>query len=110
MAYYRRNYFNFWREDNTLQGYSDYTPFTFTGPVDPRLGEYSGAQQTLYNLNTNVFGQSERVLRNVNDIGGLENVRLYNGLEWTVQGRYGKGGFFGGSINYERTQDNTCNV
>ena len=25
MAYYRRNYYNFWREDNVLQSDGDYT-------------------------------------------------------------------------------------
>jgi hypothetical protein len=110
MSYYRRDYFNFWREDNVLQSSSDYIPFTYTGPADPRLNEFAGATQTLYNLSPAVFGQSQRVLRNVNDIGGAKNQRLYNGLEWTVQGRFGKGGFFGGSINYEKTQAGDCNV
>jgi hypothetical protein len=110
MSYYRRNYFNFWREDNVLQNYGDYTPFNFVLPTDPRLHEFSGTTQTLYNLSPDVFGTSDRVLNNVKNIAGLENVRLYNGLEWTAQGRFGKGGFFGGSINYERTQDNTCSV
>ena len=32
-----------------------------------------------------------------------EHPRLYNGFEWTGQGRFGRGGFFGGSVNYERT-------
>jgi hypothetical protein len=105
MAYYRRNYYNFWREDNVLQSNSDYNPFVYTGPADPRLNEFAGSTQTLFNLNPAVFGQSQRVLSNVEN-----NVRLYNGLEWTVQGRFGKGGFFGGSVNYEKTQESTCDV
>ena len=110
MAYYRRNYYNFWREDNVLQSSGDYTPFDFMGPVDPRLNEFSGSTQTLFNLSPTLFGQSQRVLNNVDNIPGAGNVRLYNGLEWTVQGRFGKGGFFGGSVNYERTQEETCSV
>ena len=42
MAYYRRNYYNFWREDNVLQSDGDYIPFNFTGPADPRLNEFAG--------------------------------------------------------------------
>ncbi len=110
MAYYRRNYYNFWREDNVLQSYGDYSAFDFTGPADPRLNEFAGSTQTLYNLSPTVFGQSQRVLDNVDNISGLGNVRLYNGLEWTAQGRFGRGGFFGGSINYEKTQVSTCSV
>jgi hypothetical protein len=105
MAYYRRSYYNFWREDNVLQSNSDWSPFGFTGPTDPRLNEFSGATQTLFNLSPAVFGQSERVLNNITD-----NTRVYDGLEWTAQGRFGRGGFFGGSINYEKTQENTCDV
>ena len=70
MAYYRRNYYNFWREDNVLQSNGDYTPFDFTGPADPRLNEFSGSTQTLFNLNPTVFGQSQRVLNNVDNIPG----------------------------------------
>jgi hypothetical protein len=105
MAYYRRSYFNYWREDNVLQSHSDYTPFAFTGPADPRLGEFSGSTQTLFNLSPTVFGQSSRVLNNIEG-----HTRVYNGLEWTAQGRFGRGGFFGGSINYEKTQENDCDV
>ena len=110
MAYYRRNYYNFWRDDNVLQSAGDYTPFGFTGPADPRLNEFAGYTQTLFNLSPTLFGQSQRVLNNVDNISGPRNVRLYNGLEWTVQGRFGKGGFFGGSVNYEKTQEETCSV
>ena len=104
MAYYRRNYYNFWREDNILQSDSDYIPFSFTGPADSRFGQHPGAPQTLFNISPTAFGQSDCVLSNV------DNVRLYNGLEWTAQGRFGRGGFFGGSFNYEKTQESTCNV
>jgi hypothetical protein len=105
MAYYRRSYFNFWREDNVLQSHSDWGPFDFRGPPDPRLNEFSSSTQTLFNLSPAVFGQSSRVLNNVEN-----HTRVYDGLEWTAQGRFGRGGFFGGSINYEKTQENDCDV
>lgn len=103
-GYYRRDYYSQWREDNLLQSDGDYLPFNITGPVDPRLGEYSGQSLPLYNLNPAVFGQSDRLLRNAT------TDRLYNGVEWTANGRFGNGGFFGGSVNYERTFENTCDV
>jgi len=104
VGYYRRDYFNPWREDNTLQAFEDYTPFSITGPVNAGLGSYSGQTLPLYNLNPAKFGQSDRLLRN------STTDRLYNGVEWTAQGRFGNGGFFGGSVNYERTFENTCDV
>jgi hypothetical protein len=105
MAYYRRDYFNFWRENNTLQEFSDYSSFQFVGPTHPGLEEYSGHTYTLYNINPAVYGKSHRELINVE-----EQDRVYNGLEWTGQGRFGRGGFFGGSLNYERTALNECSV
>ena len=74
------------------------------------MNEFASSTQTLFNLSPTLFGQSQRVLNNVDNISGAGNVRLYNGLEWTVQGRFGRGGFFGGSVNYERTQEETCSV
>jgi hypothetical protein len=105
MAYYRRDHFNFWRENNTLQEFSDYSTFQFKGPEHPGLEEYSGYTYQLYNIDPAVYGKSHRELINV-----TEQDFVYNGLEWTAQGRFGRGGFFGGSLNYERTQLNQCSV
>jgi hypothetical protein len=103
-GYYRRDYHNLWREDNILLSDGDYTPFTITGPVHEKLGQFSGQTLPLYTLPQGLFGQSERLIRNAT------NDRTYDGVEWTAQGRFGNGGFFGGSVTYERTFENTCDV
>ena len=36
VGWHRRDDYNMWVEDKLAQSYSDYTPFSLTGPVDPR--------------------------------------------------------------------------
>ena len=104
-AWYRRDYFKMWYEDNILQAHSDYTPFTVVGPVDDRLGANSGQTLTLFNLDPSVFGQVATSIRT----GDLRD-RIYNGFEFTLDGRLPNGAFFGGSFTTERTQINECDV
>ena len=105
IGWYRRDYFKMWWTDNILQSHSDYTPFNIVGPVDSRLGGNSGQTLTLFNLNPDVFGQSSTSIRT-----GENRDRIYNGVEWTLDGRLSNGAFFGGSITHEKTQQNECDV
>ena len=102
-GWYRRNYHKMWWEDNTLRGPDDWTAFNVTGPMDPRLGNWSGHNYQLWNLNEDNFGLSQQTVRTspIND-------RIYDGFEWTIDGRLDNGAFFGGSTTYERTQINEC--
>jgi hypothetical protein len=103
-GYYRRDYYDQWREDNVTQSFDDYSPFSIPGPVDPKLGSYSGQVLPLYNLSPAVYGQSDRLIRTAT------TERLYDGFEWTARGRFGRSGFFGGSITTEKTYEDNCDV
>ena len=102
-GWYRRNYQNMWWQDNTLQNDSDWDSFSYQGPVDDRLGANSGQMLTLFNLNPGVFGQSA-----VSIATSSTNDRVYDGFEFTLDGRLPNGAFFGGSFTTERTQLNFC--
>jgi hypothetical protein len=102
-GWYRRNYFNFYVEDNVAQSYSDYEPFSITAPNDPRLGAYANRTLPAFNLNPAVYGNSDRVFR-TSDIMS----RNYDGFEAAVNGRFLQKGFFGASFTTERTFENTC--
>lgn len=102
---YRRSYYNQLFIDNILQSQSDYTPFTITGPSDPRLPNGGGEAITLYNLNPNVFGLEKEFLTN-SDI----NDKTYTGFEMVVDGRLPNGGFIGGSFTTGRLAVNSCDV
>ncbi len=104
-GWYRRNYHNMWWEDNILRGDNDWTPFDITGPEDERLGDYSGSSYELYNLNEDNFGLSNVVI-STSDV----NDRIYDGFEYTMDGRLSNGAFFGGSFTQERTQTNNCDT
>ena len=105
-GWYRRDFTNQFWTDNRLVGPSNYTPFTFTGPVDPRLPNGGGENITAYNLNQSHFGIGrDRLLSN----SDLNDIR-YTGYEVVVDGRLPNGGFFGGSVTTEKNQRDTCEV
>ncbi len=104
-GWYRRNYHNMWHRDNLAQDDDDFHPFQITGPVNERLGAWSGQTLTLYNLNPEVFGDVSKYVT-TSDV----NDRVYDGFEFVLDGRMGNGAFFGGSFTTERTQINECDV
>jgi hypothetical protein len=108
-GYYRRSFGNFYTSDNRLTTAADYTPFSITAPLDPRLP--GGGGQTvsgLYNLVPNKVGQEDMYAQLASNFGDMKetwqgvdlgvNARLRNGL--TVQG---------GTSTGRRMQDN-CDV
>ena len=105
IAWYRRNYHNMWHRDNRLQDESNFHPFERMGPVDDRLGQYSGQMLTLYNLDPAAFGKVSKFVT-TSDV----NDRIYDGFEFVLDGRMSNGAFFGGSFTHERTHLNECDV
>ncbi len=105
-GWYRRDFNNLFWTDNRLVGPSNYSPFTYAGPMDPRLPNGGGESITSFNLNPSHFGiGTDRLLGN-----STLNDRRYTGFEVIVDGRLPNGGFFGGSVTTERTQEDTCEV
>ena len=104
-GWYRRNYYKEWYEDNIATTHGDYSPFSMVGPSDPRLGMFSGQTLPLFNLDPALFGASDRLV-----VTSLINDRIYDGLEFVIDGRLPNGAFFGGSFTHERTNVNTCDT
>ena len=95
VGYYRRWYGNFELTDNLLVTPSDYSPYSITAPVDPRLPGGGGyVVSDLYDISNAKFGQTQNYVTYASDYGqqtkywhGVDvsvNVRLLNGLR--VQG------------------------
>ena len=80
-GYYWRQYHNLtWTDNLLVDPDADYTPFTFVGPVDPRLPNGGGEVITMYNLNPNKLGLVDNVVK-INDTRtlGLRRAGVYGG-------------------------------
>jgi hypothetical protein len=103
-GYYHRAFQNISLTRNAaLDLSSDYTPYTFTVPVDSRLPSGGGEVITAYNL----LPAKNGVIDNVSTYS-TENSRVYNGVEVSVNARMPRGGFILGGITTERTATNNC--
>ena len=105
-GYYRRQYYNMPLTKNAaIDSVRDWTPFTMTAPLDPRLPNGGGEVITQYNLNPDKLGIVDRVMSFSPD-----NTRVYDGFEAAVNARLPGGGFAFGSVTTERTAANSCDV
>jgi hypothetical protein len=105
-GYYRRDYYSLQRTDNRLiEPDRDYTPFTITAPLDPRLPNGGGEVITMYNLKPEKLGAVENVITE-----STVNDRTYDGFEATFNARLRRNAFIFGSVTTERSPTNGCDV
>jgi hypothetical protein len=108
-GYYRRWYGNFQVTDNVLAGPTDFDRFSIVAPLDPRLPGGGGyTVDGLYNITPAKFGQSLN-LNTLSDKYGTQTEH-WNGIDMTVNARFGGGAFVSGGLSTgKRTMDN-CEV
>jgi outer membrane receptor protein involved in Fe transport len=95
-GWYHRSYHNLRRRTNTLQSFSDYTPFTMWSPID-------GSEIT-YN---NVSAAKVSAVSTVDELAP-DRTMVYNGYEYNLNARLGHGiTLFGGGM-VERMLANVC--
>ena len=94
--------------DNQLVTPSDYDPFCVTVPTDSRLPSSGQQMCGLYDLRPALFGRSDLLARPASDFGDLSKV--YNGIDITLNGRFGQGGSFSGGMSMGRTVEDNCVV
>jgi hypothetical protein len=113
VGYYRRTFTQYFTngtvQDNQRVAPSDMAAFTLTAPGDPRLpGGGSYPVGPLYNVNPNVFGQSDLLIKSTKDVG--DDTREFNGVDVTVSVR-GTGGFsFSGGTSTGKVVNDWCEV
>ncbi len=106
-GWYRRNYYNMWHRGNSAQTLGgSFTPFQYSVvPQYGDLGRWNNYMYTGYNLTEDAFGNVSKVITTT-----PTNDRLYDGFEFTIDGRMDNGAFFGGSFTTEKTRINDCSV
>ena len=88
---------------------ADFDQYCVTAPTDSRLPGGGGYEVCgdLYNVSFEKFGQRDSLVSNPDNFGGWSFV--YNGVDASMNWRFGQGGLLNGGVSLgSRTQDN-CN-
>jgi hypothetical protein len=94
--------------DNLLVAPTDYDPYCITAPTDSRLPNSGQQLCGLFDLKPSLFGRSDLLARPASDFGEL--TRVYNGIDVTLNARFGQGGSFSGGMSMGRTVEDNCVV
>ena len=88
--------------DNLLVTPADYDQFCVTVPTDSRLPNSGQQLCGLYDLKPALFGRSDLLARPASDFGEL--TKVYNGIDVTLNARFGQGGSFSGGREHGRNR------
>jgi Carboxypeptidase regulatory-like domain len=109
VGYFRRIYGNFIVTDNLLTAPSDFSPFSVTAPMDPRLPDGGGyVVSGLYNVNPNKVGQVSNFVTRADNFG--TQIEHWNGVDFNVNARFPGGALLRGGLSTGRTTQNTCAI
>ena len=106
VAYYRRWFGNFTVTQNTSVSASDFTSFCVTAPTHADLPTSGSQICGNYDVNPNRFGQVTNLVTQSSNFG--DQTEVFNGLDLTMNARFGKGGLFQGGLATGRTTTNNC--
>jgi hypothetical protein len=108
-AYFRRWWNNLLVTQNQAVTPADFDQYCITAPPDPRLpGGGSNQICGLYDVRRPKFGLTQNVITFADNFGDQREV--YDGFDFNVSARFGKGGLLSGGTNTERLARNTCYV
>ena len=106
--YFYRTFGNFRVTDNLAVTPQDFSPYCITVPNDPRLPGAGQPLCGLYDINPSVFGLQNNLVTSVKPYG--KQTEVYNGVEFSVNARFGRGGRLAGGISTGRTDFSQCPV
>ena len=108
IAYFRTWYGNFRVSDNLAVTPANYDPYCIMAPVDARL-PMSGQQVCgFYDIKPAQFGLVDTLVVQAENFG--RQTEVYNGVDFTVNARFGRGGHFQGGLTTGRTVTDNCDV
>jgi hypothetical protein len=109
VGYFRRWYGNFTVVDNTAVAPTDFSPFSLTAPVDPRLPGGGGyVINGFYNLNPNKVGQVANYQTFASNYGS--QIEHWNGFDFTINARPRGGILLQGGVSTGRTTTDDCSI
>lgn len=109
VGYFRTWYRDFLATDNLAVTPADYDPYCITAPQDRRLPGGGGTQFCgLFDLRPALFGRVDNLVTQASGYGKRSEV--YNGIDVTMNARFGQGGHVSGGISVGRTVTDTCFV
>ena len=109
VGYFRRSWANFRVTDNLAVTPADYTTYDIVNPVDPRLGEDSGATvRGFVDVVPAKFGQVRNYNTLSTKVGDMSEV--WQGVDITVNARLQNGLNLQGGVSTGSTHENDCDI
>ena len=106
VGYFRTWYGGFLVTDNQLTSATDYDPFCITVPTDNRLPNSSQRLCGFYDVKPAAFGLVDNLVTQASHYG--KQTQVFNGVDVTLNARFGQGGQFSGGLSTGRTSTNNC--
>jgi carboxypeptidase family protein len=106
VGYFRTWYGGFLATDNQSTTAADYDPFCITVPTDSRLPNSGQRLCGLYDVKPGGFGSVDNLVTLASHYG--KPTQVFNGIDVTLNARYGQGGQFSGGLSMGRTTTNNC--
>jgi hypothetical protein len=109
VGYFRTWYGGFLVTNNEAIPASGYDSYCITAPKDSRLPGGGGNQICgLYDVKPAFFGRVDNLVTQASNFGG--QTQVYNGVDLTLNGRFGQGAQFSGGLSTGRTVIDNCYI
>jgi len=107
VGYFRTWYSGFLVTDNlATASVATYDPYCITAPVDSRLPGGGNQLCGLYDVTPTLFGKIDNLVTQASNFG--KQTEVFNGVDVTVNTRFGQGGQFSGGLSVGRTVTDNC--